>query len=163
MTNWIVYDSMTTFSIQKVANYIREFVILLIVGFFAYTLVNKLLQFEAFKLNIARTGLFEGHWVNVVAYFAIVAEIASISLLVFVRKWGIRFALAMMLSFTLYIIYLAATGHYEVCGCGGVLNGLKFQWHLLINLVLFFILLLYALYYRTPSSAHKKKREQSIT
>jgi hypothetical protein len=147
---------------QKLFYSIREFVVLVIVGFFAYTLVNKLLQFEAFKLNIARTGLFERYWVNVVAYFAIVAEIASISLLVFARKWGIRFALAMMLSFTLYIIYLASTGHYEVCGCGGVLNGLKFQWHLLINLVLFFILLLYALYYRTPSSAHKK-REQSIT
>ena len=146
----------------KFANSIREFIILLIVGFFAYTLVNKLLQFEAFKLNVARTGIFEGQWVSVVAYFAIVAEIASISLLVFARKWGIRFALAMMLFFTLYIIYLASTGHYEVCGCGGVLNGLKFQWHLLINLVLFFILLFYALYYRTPSSAHKK-REQSIT
>ncbi len=147
---------------QKLFYSIREFVVLVIVGFFAYTLVNKLLQFEAFKLNVARTGLFEEHWVSVVAYFAIGAEIASISLLVFVRKWGIRFALAMMLFFTLYIIYLASTGHYEVCGCGGVLNGLKFQWHLLINLVLFFILLLYALYYRTPSSTHKK-REQSIT
>ena len=136
---------------------ISECGVLLIMGFFAYTLVNKLLQFDAFKLNLARTGIFDVQMVDLVAYFAVAMEAASIILLVFFRKWGLRFALLMMIAFTLYILYLATTGHYEVCGCGGVLNGLKFQWHLLINLVLIFILLLYVLYHRTNRSSHKKK------
>ena len=136
---------------------VSECGVLLIIGFFAYTLVNKLLQFDAFKLNLARTGIFEARMVDLVAYFAVAMEAASIILLVFFRKWGLRFALLMMIAFTLYILYLATTGHYEVCGCGGVLNGLKFQWHLLINLVLIFILLLYVLYHRTYRSFHKKK------
>ena len=36
---------------------VSECGVLLIIGFFAYTLVNKLLQFDAFKLNLARTGI----------------------------------------------------------------------------------------------------------
>ena len=136
---------------------ISECGVLLIMGFFAYTLVNKLLQFDAFKLNLARTGIFDVQMVDLVAYFAVVMEAASIILLVFFRKWGLRFTLLMMVAFTLYILYLVTTGHYEVCGCGGVLNGLKFRWHLLINLVLIFILLLYVLYHRTYRPFHKKK------
>lgn len=134
---------------------ISEIGLLLIIGFFAYTLSNKLLQFDAFKLNVARTGLFEGMMVDAVAYLAVTLEAASILLLVFSRKWGLRFALLMMLAFTAYILYLASTGHYEVCGCGGVLNGLKFQWHLLINLVLIFILLLYVIYHRSHRPSTK--------
>ena len=136
---------------------VSECGVLLIIGFLAYTLVNKLLQFDAFKLNLARTGIFDVQMVDLVAYFAVSMEAASILLLVFFRKWGLRFALLMMIAFTLYILYLATTGHYEVCGCGGVLNSLKFQWHLLINLVLIFILLLYVLYHRTYRPSHKKK------
>ncbi len=134
---------------------ISEIGLLLIIGFFAYTLSNKLLQFDAFKLNVARTGLFEGMMVDAVSYLAVSMEAGSILLLVFSRKWGLRFALLMMLVFTVYILYLASTGHYEVCGCGGVLNGLKFQWHLLINLVLIFILLLYVIYHRSHRPSTK--------
>ncbi len=134
---------------------ISEIGLLLIIGFFAYTLSNKLLQFDAFKLNVARTGLFEGQMVDAVSYLAVSMEACSILLLVFSRKWGLRFALLMMLVFTVYILYLASTGHYEVCGCGGVLNGLKFQWHLLINLVLIFILLLYVIYHRSHRPSTK--------
>ena len=136
---------------------IGEVGLMLLIAFFAYTLVNKLLQFQAFKINLARTGIFNSQWVDWVAYSTIIVEAICILLLVFVRKWGLRFALLMMLAFTLYILYLATTGHYEVCGCGGVLNGLNFQWHLLINLLLIFILLLYVLYFRTNSSVRKKK------
>ena len=152
MTNLNVYDRRRWYGTR-----VSECGVLLIIGFFAYTLVNKLLQFDAFKLNLARTGIFEARMVDLVAYFAVTMEAASILLLVFSRKWGLRFALLMMVAFTLYILYLATTGHYEVCGCGGVLNGLKFQWHLLINLVLIFILLLYVLYHRTYRPFYKEK------
>ena len=55
---------------------VSECGVLLIIGFFAYTLVNKLLQFDAFKLNLARTGIFEARMVDLVAYFAVTMEAA---------------------------------------------------------------------------------------
>ena len=127
---------------------INDLWVLLLVAFFAYTFINKVLQLESFKLNIARTAVFHGLWVDIVAYTALVAEAASILLLIFVRRWGQLFSLAMMLGFTGYILYLSATNRYEVCGCGGVLNGLHFRWHLLINLAIVFLLFLSIIYQR---------------
>ena len=101
--------------------------------FFTYTLINKIFNLSSFLLNIAKTGLFRGIFVDIVAYSAISAELISVALLIIRENVGIIFSLCMMLTFSFYILYLYMFDLYEVCGCGGILNGLPFIWHIIIN------------------------------
>lgn len=113
-----------------------------IIVFFSYTLVNKIINIESFMLNIAKTGVFHIKIIDFVAYLVLFIETLSIVLLIFKEKLGILLSLSMMIFFTVYIILLQLLGRYEVCGCGGILNGLSFSFHLLINLMVIILLLL---------------------
>ncbi len=67
-------------------------------------------------------------------------------LLIIYKKIGLLIFSFTMALFTLYISYLKFKGFYEVCGCGGILNGLEYKYHLFINLSIL-LASLYALYY----------------
>lgn len=125
---------------------LRKALLLAIVLFLAYTAANKCIYFDDFTLNIAKTSVFPEPWIKVVAYGACASEIGCILLLVCKEKVGIGATLLMMAAFTAYISLLAAFGRYEVCGCGGILNGLSFGYHFAINATLI-LALVYALLY----------------
>ncbi len=122
-----------------------RFLLLLLIIFFSYTFVNKIWDIDGFKMNIAKTSLFRGVMVDVIAYMALSVECICIILLLFKEKLGLICSWLMMLCFTCYICILFFFSLYEVCGCGGILNGLPFQWHLLINCVVI-IVISYLLY-----------------
>lgn len=121
-------------------SFIHYLLLFMLIGFFTYTLINKALDVRAFQFNIAKTGLFNEKMVDVAAYAALTVEAVSILLLVIKEHLGLLWVLLMMLSFTSYIIFLFLTDRYEICGCGGILNGLAFKWHLLINVVLLIVI-----------------------
>lgn len=116
------------------------FLLLLLIMFFSYTFINKALDIDGFKMNIAKTSLFRGVMVDIIAYFALTIEGICIILLLFREKLGLIFSWFMMLCFTCYICILSFFSLYEVCGCGGILNGLSFQWHLLINCLVIMVI-----------------------
>lgn len=107
-----------------------------LITFLGYTFVNKLINFDAFLINIAKTGAFNGNIIYAVAFYALITEMLSILLLVINEKVGHIVTLAVILSYTLYIIFLVSIGKYEVCGCGGILNRLPFMWHFIINIII---------------------------
>lgn len=119
----------------------RRIAILIIITLYSYTLINKLLNIDAFLLNIAQTGLFRGFMVNVVASYALLSELICVILLVLRERVGCFVSLLVMLSYTLYLLFLGLNDRYEVCGCGGVFNGLPFLWHLFLNVLVITILL----------------------
>lgn len=119
----------------------RPALITLIIIFFSYTLTNKALMFDSFLLNIAKTGLFNSFFTYAIALIGVILEFTSIVLLVLNKRSGIFVSLGMMCLFTLYIVLLFLLGRYEVCGCGGVMNGLDFWSHLVINLLLILLLI----------------------
>jgi hypothetical protein len=112
-----------------------------LIGFISYTLMNKVLIFDSFLLNISKTGIFPHNLVYLIAYTAILMEVVAIFLLLTKKKYGLCFLLGMMFVFTVYIAALFILRRYEVCGCGGILNGLKFEYHLVINMIIMFITL----------------------
>ena len=132
---------------KKLLTYAKTIVYYVIIVFISYTLMNKLLQVESFQLNIAKTGVFSNHIIKPISYFILIIETISIVLLIFFKKQGILYSLIMFITFTLYIIYLYFLKKYEVCGCGGVLNGLSFEKHLLINVSLIFL----TIFIKTPN------------
>ncbi len=126
---------------RKVSFILQLFLII----FFTYTSINKIFNLPSFLLNIAKTGIFKGALVDIVAYSVISAEIISVALLIFRERIGFILSLCMMLTFSFYILYLYMFDLYEICGCGGILNGLPFVWHMFINGGII-IILLYLLY-----------------
>lgn len=110
--------------------------VMIFIFFFIYTGVYKLINMEAFRFNLARTGVYPDSWLFFLPYFIATIELIVVVFLMFRKKTGVFHFGFVMTAFTIYILYLFYTGRYEVCGCGGVLNGLKFEYHLAVNLVL---------------------------
>ncbi|WP_407648366.1 MauE/DoxX family redox-associated membrane protein [Chryseobacterium formosus] len=122
----------TTIVLWNIINYV-------LIIFFSYTLTNKLLAIKSFQTNIFKTGIFNFQQAVYLSYFVLLLELSIVILLIFKKKTGLLFSFIMMLIFTSYIIFLFANGRYEICGCGGILNGLSFKYHLIINLLITFL------------------------
>lgn len=119
------------------------------VFFFVYTSIYKMINIPAFRFNIARTGVFPTSWLTVLPYIVVGMELCIVGFLLLKKKTGvILFALA-LLSFSMYITYLYNSGRYEVCGCGGILNGLDFKYHIAINLSFLFLAILVLYKYKS--------------
>ena len=103
--------------------------------FFIYTGFYKVLNVEAFRFNLARTAVFPEFLLPVLPYMIIGLEFFIEYLLFFKPNVGVKVFAFTMLIFSAYISVLFYYGRYEVCGCGGILNGLEFKYHLIINLV----------------------------
>jgi len=128
---------MNTF-VKKISNILYYLIIL----FISYIFANKLQDISSFQLNILKSGIFKYPFNKFISYFVIVLESIVIILLVFKKKIGLKFFLIMISLFTLYILLLFFSNHYEICGCGGVLNGLDFKYHFSINICLICITLI---------------------
>lgn len=136
---------------EKIKNVFYRVLLLAIIVFFSYTMINKATNMTAFTLNIAKTGIIPVFLIDFVAYSALLIELSCIVLLIFNEKRGIQLSLLMMVIFTSYIVVLFLNNRYEVCGCGGILNGLPFFPHLLINI--FIILTLIVLWLKNEKES----------
>lgn len=128
---------------KKVKNNIQKFLAdafyLFIIVFFSYATTNKLINLNSFRVNLIKTSLFSENLANLFSIIVIALEVFVILILIFFKKKGLLIFSFTILIFTLYISYLKFKGFYEVCGCGGILNGLDYQYHFLINIILIFI------------------------
>ena len=93
-------------------------------------------NYDAFIINIAKTGMFRDRWVDAVAIYALFSEILCLVLLTVKERVGLIVTFLVLTSYTLYILFLQIANAYEICGCGGILNGLPFHWHFTINVLL---------------------------
>jgi hypothetical protein len=121
---------------EKIKKYFSEAIYLFLIFFFCYTALNKLMNLESFRTNLIKTSFFN---IDSAKYFSLIVifwEIVVVLLLLFIKKIGLLTFSFTMLTFTLYISFLRFKGLYEVCGCGGILNGLHYQYHLIINICL---------------------------
>lgn len=117
---------------------IAEITYLIIISFFCYTAINKLMNLESFRTNLVKTSIFTFKIAYYFSYLVIMLELFVVIILLFFKQKGLLLFCFIMLIFTLYISFLNFKGFYEVCGCGGVLNGLQYKHHFFINTVLIF-------------------------
>ncbi|OXA80224.1 hypothetical protein B0A58_02630 [Flavobacterium branchiophilum NBRC 15030 = ATCC 35035] len=113
---------------------IAESIYLLLIFFFSYTSINKLMNLDSFRTNLIKTTLFSEEFANIFSVIIIIIEISIILLLIISKMKGLLVFCFLILSFTLYISFLRYKGLYEICGCGGILNGLSYKYHILINI-----------------------------
>jgi uncharacterized membrane protein YphA (DoxX/SURF4 family) len=119
-----------------VKKWIVEIISLLFVLLFLYTAVYKIIDFSNFRAVIGQSPLIT----RFAPYLAVgvpLVEIIISGLLVFSR-WriiGLCASFALMLVFTFYIIILLNLHSHLPCSCGGIIQDMSWQQHLVFNIV----------------------------
>lgn len=108
----------------------------LLVLLFVYTSVSKWLDFSTFTGQMNNQPF--PNWMTPIVIWTLPAIEIIISLLLMFNStqlWGFRASLVLMLMFTLYTILILLKVFDRVpCSCGGVIENLNWEQHLVFNL-----------------------------
>jgi hypothetical protein len=113
---------------------------LLYILLFVYAAFNKVLDFQNFQIQLAQSPLISAY-AESVSYVVPATEILIALLLCFerVRKLGMYSGFSLMVMFTAYIIIMVNYSPFVPCSCGGILEKMSWNQHLIFNIV--FVLL----------------------
>jgi hypothetical protein len=119
---------------------------------FTYTALSKIIQHKLFLVTLNQSPLLNAK-AGIISWALPAVELATAMLLVYrkTQRIGMSVALALMLVFTAYIFYLLLFASSLPCSCGGVLQSLSWQQHLLLNLLLTLLALFEILLFNTPN------------
>ncbi|KAA2244556.1 hypothetical protein F0L74_00845 [Chitinophaga agrisoli] len=110
---------------------------------FIYASVNKLLDYDNFSTELGKSPLLTA-FAGYVAWAVPAVELVVVILLT-VPKWmlaGFYAAFSLMTMFTAYIVAILNFSDYIPCSCGGVLQNMTWNQHLVFNI--FFVILGFA-------------------
>ena len=112
----------------------------LFIVLFIYASVNKLIDYDNFSAELGKSPLLTA-FARWVAWGIPAIELVVVVLLT-VPKWalvGFYAAFSLMTMFTAYIIAILKFSDFIPCSCGGVLQSMNWDQHLVFNI--FFIVL----------------------
>jgi len=112
----------------------------LFIVLFIYASVNKLIDYDNFSAELGKSPLLTA-FARWIAWGIPVIELVVVVLLT-VPKWalvGFYAAFSLMTMFTAYIIAILKFSDFIPCSCGGVLQSMNWDQHLVFNI--FFIVL----------------------
>lgn len=117
---------------KQIVNIISYSFILL----FLYAAANKLMDFQKFKVQLGQSPLLTDYAV-IIAWFIPIIEILISIMLVFKRTLlpGLYTSFGLMVLFTTYIIVILSFAERVPCSCGGILEKMTWEQHLVFNLV----------------------------
>ncbi|KAA2239755.1 hypothetical protein F0L74_26550 [Chitinophaga agrisoli] len=125
---------------------IPSVVALLLVVLFLYTGISKLMEYTVFKEQISESPIL-APIAPFVAWALPLAEFI-VAILLFLpqwRLWGLYASFVMMLAFTGYVLAILSFSEELPCSCGGVLQEMSWQQHLVFNIVFTILALVAAL------------------
>jgi putative oxidoreductase len=122
-------------------NYAVEIIAALFILLFAYTASSKLIEHEKFWILLHNDTPQTEKYATLLSWAVPLSEIAITLLLFFPksRRLGLWGSLAIMLLFTGYLGYMLFFTTSRPCGCGGVIQKMTWNQHLIFNI--FFTLL----------------------
>lgn len=126
-------------------NIVIDIICLLFVLLFVYAAVSKLLDFENFKVQLGQSPLLSA-FASWISWLIPLVELLIATALV-LPKWkhlGLFAALSLMTMFTAYIYIVLHYSSFVPCSCGGILEKMSWNVHLLFNII-FVVLALLAL------------------
>lgn len=119
---------------------ITESIIFLLVVLWTYAAFSKLFTYEAFRFQLLGHKLLM-NYAALVAWLVPAIELGIVLLLLIpkTRMAGFYTSAALLLVFTVYIIYMFNFYPHKPCSCGGVISKLSWKQHIVFNL--FFLLI----------------------
>ena len=125
---------------SRINNNIVSIVSFLFILLFVYAAVNKLFEFETFRVQLAQSPLISvfAAWVSILV--PLIELLISLMLLFPKSRFaGLYAALCLMTMFTAYIFIVLHFSSFVPCSCGGILEKMSWNVHLVFNF--FFIIL----------------------
>ena len=121
-------------------NYIFDTILLLLIFLFAYAGSVKILDYSTFSIQLSKSPLIY-NFAKTIALVLPVGEIIIAILLITerFRSRALYLSYFLMLTFTLYLIYILNFSYYIPCSCGGILGQLPWTLHIVFNL--FFVVI----------------------
>jgi len=109
----------------------------LLIILFLYTGISKLLDYSEFKNQLNSSALLKPI-APLVAWALPLGEILVAVLLIVPiwRLWGLYTSFLLMLAFTGYVVWLLYISDDIPCGCGGILEQMDWDQHLIFNIVM---------------------------
>lgn len=118
----------------KAKSIIIEVVCLLYIALFVYAAISKLLDFGNFQVQLGQSPLLSIYalWIS---WLVIGIELTIALLLVFPKSRivGLYAALSLMTMFTIYIFIILHFSSFIPCSCGGILEKMSWNAHLIFN------------------------------
>ncbi|KQX00762.1 MauE/DoxX family redox-associated membrane protein [Flavobacterium sp. Root420] len=113
-----------------------EVVALLYVLLFVYAAVSKLLDFENFQVQLGQSPLLSA-FASWVSWLVPLFELTITALLIIpkCRRTGLKASLSLMTMFTAYIFIILHYSSFVPCSCGGILEKMSWNVHLIFNIV----------------------------
>ncbi|HEY4287947.1 MAG TPA: MauE/DoxX family redox-associated membrane protein [Puia sp.] len=146
----------------KKKNIVTDIICFLLMLLFVYAAISKLRDYEAFKTQLGQSPLLTAY-VGFVAWFIPTLELALTVLLFFdtTRLPALYGTYTLMTSFTAYIITITRFSEYVPCSCGGVLQNMTWDQHLLFNAGIIILNLIAIILYdrNAPKLFFAKNRE----
>ncbi|WP_261511776.1 MauE/DoxX family redox-associated membrane protein [Chryseobacterium paludis] len=120
---------------KKTVTILPHFIAYFFILLFCYASISKVLDFENFQVQIAQSPLLSAY-AGIISHSVIITELLIVGLLVFpqYRLWGLYGSLGIMASFTIYIYLIIHYSEFVPCSCGGVLEKLGWEEHLIFNI-----------------------------
>lgn len=115
---------------------IIELITILNIILFLYTGIAKIMDYRVFKEQLAVSSIL-GFAAKPVAILLPVVEFIVVVLLV-IPRWrlkGLYSSLALIAAFTVYIIAMFIVSPEMPCSCGGIIELLSWQQHLVFNCI----------------------------
>ena len=112
-----------------------EIICMLYALLFVYAAFSKVLDFENFQVQLGQSPLLSAfaHWVS---WAVIVIELGIALLLVFSKTKiiGLYAGFCLMIMFSAYIFIILNYSSFVPCSCGGILEKMSWQMHLVFNI-----------------------------
>lgn len=122
---------------------------------FCYAAISKMMDFETFQVQITQSPLLN-IISGLVSYGILAVELIVCGLLIFERSriLGLYASFTLMVLFTFYIYIILHYSEFVPCSCGGILEKMDWNTHLVFNIVCV-IIAGTALILKTKISGHR--------
>ncbi|MDZ7650263.1 MAG: MauE/DoxX family redox-associated membrane protein [Cytophagales bacterium] len=124
-----------------------DIVVFLCILLLVYAAVSKLLDYEKFTVQLGQSPMLT-KYAEIFVWFVPLVELIISALLIIpkARIIGLYAAFSLMTMFTTYIILSSRFNDYVPCSCGGVIQNMSWEQHLLFNAAFLFLILIGILY-----------------
>lgn len=127
-------------AVQLLSQYIPKLSIVLYIILFIYAASSKLIDFENFKTQLGQSPTLTAY-AGFIAVIIPLVELIIATLFLSLKYSLLAFELSfsLMVMFTTYIFLTLNFSDYIPCSCGGVLETLSWNEHIIFNLVFVFL------------------------
>lgn len=121
---------------RKIMPIIVEVISYFFILLFIYASASKMLDFENFQVQLAQSPLLSAY-AGFISYAVIIIEVMIAGVLADpkVRRIGLYASFGLMVAFTVYIFLILNYSDFIPCSCGGILEKMSWDEHLIFNIV----------------------------